>query len=134
MGTFATQSLGLGHTLPTILNKSGSRVSYPTGVQSELLLLLLAASLTCAYVRCDAHRSNLDGPDSHQCSHEKTDLYIKSYDQRVLWDDFGIRHNIVVCTTLRFDALFDEALHSRSHIHFRVQTFTSCSHQIYFTN
>ena len=39
---------------------------------------------------------DLDGPGSHRHTHEKTDFLIKSFDPGILWDDFGIRHNIVV--------------------------------------
>ncbi|KAF8258699.1 hypothetical protein EI94DRAFT_1774119 [Lactarius quietus] len=48
--------------------------------------------------KCDALPSDLDGPESHQCSHEKTDLLINTFDHNVLWDNFGIRHNIVPYT------------------------------------
>ncbi|KAN0129101.1 hypothetical protein V8E53_013097 [Lactarius tabidus] len=48
--------------------------------------------------KCDAKPTDLDGPGSHRRSHEKTDLLIKSYDTKVLWDDFGVRHNIVPFT------------------------------------
>ena len=58
---------------------------------------MCGAQRLCSYVRCDALPSALDGPGSHRRSHEKTDLLIKTYDSRVLWDDFGVRHNIVVC-------------------------------------
>ena len=40
---------------------------------------------------------NLDGEGSHRRSHEKTDLLIKTFDPGILWDDFGIQHDIVVC-------------------------------------
>ncbi|KAI9430611.1 hypothetical protein H4582DRAFT_2113755 [Lactarius indigo] len=58
----------------------------------------LAASLTLSYVRCDALPADLDGSGSHQRPHTKTDLLIKMFDPTVLWDDFGLRHNIVPFT------------------------------------
>jgi hypothetical protein len=39
---------------------------------------------------------NLDGPGSHNRSHEKTDFLIKNFDPGVLWDEFGIRDDVVV--------------------------------------
>ncbi|KAF8263103.1 hypothetical protein EI94DRAFT_1773032 [Lactarius quietus] len=48
--------------------------------------------------KCDAQPTNLDGPESHRRSHTKTDLLIKTFSPRVLWDDFGVRHNIVPFT------------------------------------
>lgn len=53
--------------------------------------------LTLSYVRCDAPSRNLDGLESHQRSHKKTDIFVNTFNPRILWDDFGIRHNIVVC-------------------------------------
>lgn len=55
-------------------------------MSSELILLC----------RCDALPDDLDGPGSHRCTHEKTDFLIKAFDPGILWDDFGIRHDIVV--------------------------------------
>ena len=57
--------------------------------------------------RCDALPTDLDGPGSHRRSHEKTDFLIKSFDPGILWDDFGIRHDIVVCVMpSAFDSSF----------------------------
>ena len=47
--------------------------------------------------RCDARPDNLDDPGSHRRSHEKTDYLIKNFDPTILWDEYGIRHDIVVC-------------------------------------
>ena len=64
-----------------------------------------AFGVTNAYVRCDAPRTNLDDAQSHQRSHEKTDILVKTFDPNILWDDFGIRHNIVVCNCPYFDTI-----------------------------
>ncbi|KAF8261270.1 hypothetical protein EI94DRAFT_1789551 [Lactarius quietus] len=48
--------------------------------------------------KCDAQPTNLDGPESHRRSHTKTDLLIKTFSPRVLWDDFSVRHNIMPFT------------------------------------
>ena len=47
--------------------------------------------------RCDALPTDLDGPASHQRTHEKTDYFIRSFQPGKLWDDVGIRHDISVC-------------------------------------
>jgi hypothetical protein len=46
--------------------------------------------------RCDALPDNLDGPGSHRRLHEKTDFLISKFDPGILWDDYGIRSDIVV--------------------------------------
>ncbi|KAH9015025.1 hypothetical protein EDB84DRAFT_1277471, partial [Lactarius hengduanensis] len=48
--------------------------------------------------KCDALPTDLDGPGSHRRSQEKTDLLVKTFDRNILWDDFGLRHNIVLFT------------------------------------
>ncbi|KAF8889756.1 hypothetical protein CPB84DRAFT_1816420 [Gymnopilus junonius] len=45
--------------------------------------------------KCDAKPDNLDDPSSHRRSHEKTDYLIKNFDPGILWDEFGIRSDIV---------------------------------------
>ncbi len=40
--------------------------------------------------------SDLDGPGSHRRSHEITDFLIHKFDPGILWDDYGIRNDIVV--------------------------------------
>jgi hypothetical protein len=48
MGTFAALFLALGHTLQTILNRSGSLVLYLIGVRSELCGQLCGQHLRAA--------------------------------------------------------------------------------------
>ncbi|KAN0128104.1 hypothetical protein V8E53_014085 [Lactarius tabidus] len=74
-----------------------------TGIVSNwcpkwVLDIICPVLLTLFYVRCDALPTNLDGAESHRRSHEKTDILINTYNPRVLWDDFGVRHNIVPFT------------------------------------
>jgi hypothetical protein len=47
--------------------------------------------------RCDAEPDDLDAPGSHRRTHEKTDYLIKNFDSGILWDEYGIRNDIVVC-------------------------------------
>jgi hypothetical protein len=49
---------------------------------------------------------NLDGAESHRHSHEKTDILINTYNPCVLWDDFSVRHNIVVCFIYIYSVAF----------------------------
>ncbi|KAI9435153.1 hypothetical protein H4582DRAFT_1817832 [Lactarius indigo] len=58
----------------------------------------LAGTVSKWCPKCDALPADLDGSGSHQRSHTKTDLLIKMFDPTVLWDDFGLRHNIVPFT------------------------------------
>ena len=46
--------------------------------------------------RCDAQPKDLDGPGNHRRTHEKTDVLIKAFDPGILWDSYGIQHEIVV--------------------------------------
>jgi hypothetical protein len=48
--------------------------------------------------RCDAQPENLDGPGSHCHSHTKTDFLINKWDPGILWDQFGVRSDIMVCS------------------------------------
>ncbi|KAH9980440.1 hypothetical protein BJV74DRAFT_879340 [Russula compacta] len=48
--------------------------------------------------KCDALPTDLDGPESHQRTHKKTDFLIKNFDPEILWDNFGIQHDIVPFT------------------------------------
>jgi len=52
--------------------------------------------------------NDLDGPGSHRRSHEKTDFLLKNFDPRILWDDFGIRNDIVVGLYSWFDYYIQE--------------------------
>ncbi|KAJ6613995.1 hypothetical protein B0H10DRAFT_2165190 [Mycena sp. CBHHK59/15] len=44
---------------------------------------------------CDARPDNLDAPGTHLCTHQKTDFLITCFDPVTLWDDFGIRSDVV---------------------------------------
>ena len=74
--------------------------SFQIGVPSKSFvlsaMLIVYVVFNCTYERCDALPSALDGPGSHRRSHGKTDLLIKTCDSCVLWDDFGVQHNIIV--------------------------------------
>ena len=48
-------------------------------------------------VRCDAHLNDLDAEDTQWQSHQKIEFLITNFDPGVLWDDFGVCSNIVVC-------------------------------------
>lgn len=48
------------------------------------------------YFRCDAHPKNLDGPGNRPRFHEMDDFLISTFDPGILWDEYGIRHDIVV--------------------------------------
>ncbi|KAJ7824684.1 hypothetical protein B0H13DRAFT_2446949 [Mycena leptocephala] len=48
--------------------------------------------------KCDAPPNDLDAPGARMRSHRKTDFLITCFDPGTLWDDFGIRHDIVPFT------------------------------------
>ena len=94
MDIFAVQYSALVPILRTILNKSGFRELSLSGVRSKfyrhLFFIVSHAS------RCDAQPKDLDGPGNHRRTHEKTDVLIKAFDPGILWDNYGIQHEIVV--------------------------------------
>jgi hypothetical protein len=47
--------------------------------------------------RCDAEPNDLDASGSHRRTHEKTDYLINNFNPGILWDEYGIRADIVVC-------------------------------------
>jgi len=67
---------------------------------SQVRLLVIVLSVKANILRCDALPDNLDGPGSRRRSHEKTDFLMKNFDPGILWDEYGIRNDIVVCLSL----------------------------------
>jgi len=47
-------------------------------------------------LRCDANPNDLDAENARRRSHQKTEFLITSFDPGVLWDDFGVRSDVVV--------------------------------------
>ncbi|KAH9161675.1 hypothetical protein EDB89DRAFT_1861472 [Lactarius sanguifluus] len=80
-----------GHFRRTIFGLGPYIADYP-----EQVWLAGIVSTWCP--KCDAVPTDLDGPGSHQRSHKKTDLLIKTFKPSILWDDFGVWHNIVPFT------------------------------------
>ncbi|KAH9061735.1 hypothetical protein EDB83DRAFT_2604363 [Lactarius deliciosus] len=80
-----------GHFRRTIFGLGPYIADYP-----EQVYLSGVVSTWCP--KCDALPTDLDGSGSHHRSHIKTDLLIKTFNPGVLWDDFGLRHNIVPFT------------------------------------
>ncbi|KAH9019934.1 hypothetical protein EDB83DRAFT_2568069 [Lactarius deliciosus] len=80
-----------GHFRRTIFGLGPYIADYP-----EQVYLSGVVSTWC--LKCDALPTDLDGSRSHHRSHIKTDLLIKTFNPSVLWDDFGLRHNIVPFT------------------------------------
>lgn len=76
-------------------------VLYRTRVvpQVSISAFLEVISLTFVY-RCDAKPENLDADGSKPRSHEMSDLLIKCFDPGILWSDFGIRSDVIVCFKL----------------------------------
>jgi len=71
--------------------------------------------LVLIFGRCDAKPNDLDAPGSHRRSHEKTDYLIKNFNPGILWDEYGIRADIVVRNfypSLHFVLTFSIAIHT----------------------
>lgn len=47
--------------------------------------------------RCDAKPSDLDADDARLRTRGKDEFLISTFDPGILWTDFGIRADIVVC-------------------------------------
>ncbi|KIL57451.1 hypothetical protein M378DRAFT_188432 [Amanita muscaria Koide BX008] len=47
---------------------------------------------------CEATPENLDEPDAGLRSHEKTDILIQDFDPTIIWDNYGIRDDVVPFT------------------------------------
>lgn len=50
--------------------------------------------------RCDARPNNLNNFSAHRRMHEKTDLLLRLFDSGTVWDEYGLRSDVVVCCTL----------------------------------
>ena len=84
--------------------------------------------------RCDALATNLDGPGSHCRSHKKTDFLIQTFDPGILWDEFGIWHDVVGIFLGCKSFANTVQLASRSHMGFHKQTSTNFLHLTFCTN
>jgi len=60
----------------------------------QMTLFFEVLTILCG--RCDAEPNDLDAPGSHRRTHEKMDYLIKNFDPGILWDEYGIRADIVV--------------------------------------
>ena len=47
--------------------------------------------------RCTANRNNLNGGGGQHC-HEHTELIVSEFELGVLWDEYGVIGDIVVCS------------------------------------
>jgi hypothetical protein len=98
MDSFGAPSSAWDPILQTTRNKYGLLVSSRTGVRSESASFV-ANGMRCAnhICRCGAKPSSLDAPGAYSRSHENTDFLLQKFDPGILWDEFGIRDDVVVC-------------------------------------
>lgn len=99
MVTFDVQSTHLVPILQITLNKSGWQGLFSGGVLSTFHLIFLFESINSNFEllsRCDARPENLDDKNAHCRSHERSDFIIQSFDPGIVWDEHGIRSDIVV--------------------------------------
>jgi hypothetical protein len=64
------------------------------------------------YDRCNAPPDHLDRPISHRRTHEKTDFLVGAWDPGTLWNDFGIRADVVVRGSHLFQCSYSESVTS----------------------
>lgn len=53
-----------------------------------------------SYIRCDAKPSNLDDNHAHLRTYEKTDFLLGVFDPGIVWDEYGLRSDVVVSHSL----------------------------------
>jgi len=83
--------------------------------------------------RCLAKPNFLDDASARRRTHEKTDFLINSFDPGILWDDFGIRSDVVVSIVVpAHSSLLIQTCGSHSRTDFHGLTFTSYCVPIYF--
>jgi hypothetical protein len=46
--------------------------------------------------RCDAQPDNLDNDRAHLHTHEKMDFLLEAFDAGTVWDEYGLRSDVVV--------------------------------------
>ncbi|KAJ7106760.1 hypothetical protein C8R44DRAFT_545237, partial [Mycena epipterygia] len=83
--------------VPIVAGSDKTTVSVATGHQ-EYHPVWLAAIVQNWCPKCDAKPDNLDTRDARRRTHEKTDFLITCFDPGTLWDDFGIRSDVVPFT------------------------------------
>ena len=66
-------------------------------------LLSMNFCLTFQY-RCDAKPVNLDAPGARRRTDAKTAFLVTCFDPGTLWDDFGIRSDVIVSSICTFAA------------------------------
>jgi hypothetical protein len=64
----------------------------------QLVFSLTGLAHESSFPRCDAKRNSLDMSGSHCRCHEKTDILLRRFDAGTLWDEYGIRDDVVVCS------------------------------------
>jgi hypothetical protein len=106
MATFAASSMGSAHISPITQSKFGYLASYKTGAQSMLRSSISWAHNLIPPSRCDAKPDNLDAPGARRRKDTKTAFLVTCFDPGTLWDDFGIRSDVIVSPHLFRDRLF----------------------------
>lgn len=90
-------SLVLRLILQIILNKRFLRALFRVGVRSRSLLKLESKCFSdLIVIRCTAQQNNLDGGGGRR-SRDHTELLVRELELGVLWDEYGLVGDIVVC-------------------------------------
>lgn len=125
------------HILLTIPSRYTCPVLSRTGVQRTFFILVILSTLSHQCNSCDAPAKDLDCWQGHPRSHEKTDFLISEFNPQVLWNEFGIRSDVVVCCIAVLSVYVSHMMidpPSLSHTISLVLTSMSYSHLISSTN
>jgi hypothetical protein len=82
------------------------------------------ATETWLYTRCDADFRDLDDDKAHLRTYEKTNFLLEVFDPGIVWDEYGLRSDVVVSHFL-FTWSRNNCLLSRLPMAFRGQIFTN---------
>ena len=75
---------------------------------SILFNTFLLISQITFFIRCTAHRKNLDGKDDVcPCHHTHTKVLLETFSSKVLWKEYGIVDDILVSSWLIFNMPFN---------------------------
>ncbi|KAJ6506530.1 hypothetical protein C8R45DRAFT_508629 [Mycena sanguinolenta] len=97
MVTSAASSKASDRTSQTTPSKCGSQPSSRTGVQSTLPLTSFVSRLSF-YFRCEALPDHLDEAGARLRTKTKTETLIRCFDPGILWDEYGVRSDVVPFT------------------------------------
>ena len=107
---------------------------YHSRVVSQVSFLCLLTLFNDPDIRCDAMPHNLDDPNAQCRFHEKTDYVFKYFDPSILWEDYGIWCDVMVCILLLALIFTDTKCYSLTLMIFHMLISMSYSHPTSYIN